>query len=200
MTDVAVATEDELSEAVCRKLLGEVGLNPFLELRKGGNGYLRSRVEAFCRMAQSYPVVVLTDQDRIPCAPSLVRDWLRNQIVPPNLLLRVAVREVEAWLLADAEGVREFFGVTVATHGIEEAPDPKQLLLETMRASMRAVRNSLVEIRRGHAYCGVGYNNELLSYVNNAWSPGRAACVSESLARMRLRLSELAQRVQGRQD
>jgi len=195
MTDVAVATEDELSEILCRKLLGEVGLNPFLKLRKGGNGYLRSRMESFCQMAQSYPVIILTDQDRADCAPRLCADWLRNLIVPENLLLRVAVREVEAWLLADGQAIQKFFDVDVRSADFESVDDPKQLLLETMRRSTRAVRNYLVEVRKGQAYCGVGYSNELIAFVNEAWDSERASQLSNSLRKTRKRLSELAQRL-----
>jgi hypothetical protein len=195
MTDVAIATEDELSEAVCTRLLDEVGLRPYLQLRKGGSGYLRSRISAFCEMAQSYPVVVMTDLDQMVCAPRLVSDWLRNNIVPQNLLLRVAVREVETWLLADRPAMRAYFGVEVRAEYLEDVGDPKQLLLETMRRSQRAIRSSLVEIRRGQACCGVGYNNELGAFVRDTWSPERASQYSDSLSRMRERVSELAARM-----
>lgn len=195
MTDVAIATEDELSEALCQKLVSEVGLRSFLQLRRGGNGYLRSRMDAFCKMAQNYPVIVLTDQDKTPCASHLISDWLKNKIVPENLLLRVAVREVEAWLLADDAAIRDHFGVNVRAPNIESIDDPKQFLLEAMRKSTRAIRNSLVDVRRGKAACGVGYNNELVNFVDEAWDPTRASLNSDSLARMRRRLFELAQRL-----
>ncbi|MCC5062667.1 DUF4276 family protein [Xanthomonas campestris] len=196
MTDVAIATEDELSEIICRKLLGEVGIKPFLELRRGGSGYLRGRIPSFCQMAQNYPVIVLTDLDLVVCAPRLVADWLRNQIVPQNFLLRVAVREVESWLLADGSALSSYFGVEMRVDSVENISDPKQFLLEKLRRSQRAIRTSVVNVRRGQAYCGVGYNNELAGFVREAWSPERASQHSDSLSRMRRRISEMTSREQ----
>jgi hypothetical protein len=94
---IALATEDELSEAVGIRLIREVGLP--LEvgrlLRKGGFGYLHSRLQSFCQLAQHEPVLLITDLDRRPCAAHLIMEWLGRIPRPHRLLLRVAVREIE---------------------------------------------------------------------------------------------------------
>jgi hypothetical protein len=100
MTPVALATEDELSEAVGVKLLSEhpvlTETSPML-LRKNGFGYLRSRMDSWRQMANRQIVVVLTDLDRLACPLLLLEDWLgADRQHPENLLLRIAEREDEA--------------------------------------------------------------------------------------------------------
>ena len=60
----------------------------------------------FCEIARYQPVLVITDLDRVACAATLIRGWTANDTLPVTLLLRVAVREVEAWLLADHDAMR----------------------------------------------------------------------------------------------
>ena len=57
MASVALATEDELSEAVGQRLLAAAQrpLNTNLLLRRGGSGYLRSRVRNWYTLAKSQP-------------------------------------------------------------------------------------------------------------------------------------------------
>ena len=95
-----LAVEDPLSEAVLRELLCQSG-RPFAIGRcyqRGGFGYLRKTIQGFNNAAKGIPFAVLTDLDRYPCPMALIADWLR---VPrhSNLLFRVAVHEVEAWIL-----------------------------------------------------------------------------------------------------
>ena len=99
---VNLATEDELSEAVLRRLLDHADRGYAIGTAYGrrGFGYLRRTITGWNRAAQFVPFIVLTDLDRRPCPTELIEDWLR-EARHPNLLLRVAVREVEAWLLAD---------------------------------------------------------------------------------------------------
>lgn len=114
MTPVALATEDELSEAVGVKLLSEhpiLAEAPRMLLRKGGFGYLRSRMDSWRQMAGRQIVIVLTELDRLACPLVLLDDWMGvGRQVPRNLLLRIAEREVESWLLADHEALGKLFG------------------------------------------------------------------------------------------
>ena len=108
MRQIALATEDALSEAVGEKLIAEVKppLEVGLRLRRDGFGYLKTRMRKFCEIARHQPVLVITDLDRVACAATLVRRWTANDTPPATLLLRVAVHEVEAWLLADHDAMR----------------------------------------------------------------------------------------------
>lgn len=110
MTYVALATEDQLSEAVGQRLLASAELNVTLLFRRNGNGYPKSRMRQWCEVANHQPLFLLTDMDKATCAGELVRKWLRRHKPPRDLIFRVAVREVEAWLLADHDGMRELLG------------------------------------------------------------------------------------------
>src|SRR5690349_4586801 len=105
---VNLATEDELSEVVLRKILAH--LNRYAVgncYRRGGFGYLQRTISGWNRAARGIPVIVLTDLDQCACPPNLLNNWL-NAPCHPNLLFRVAVREVEAWLLADPVHLSQF--------------------------------------------------------------------------------------------
>jgi hypothetical protein len=105
---VNLATEDELSEVVLLRILARlkryaVG-TPY---RRGGYGYLKKTIHGWNRAARCVPFIVLTDLDNCECPSRLIEDWLDSPR-HPNLLFRVAVREVEAWLLADRVNFSRF--------------------------------------------------------------------------------------------
>lgn len=200
MTPVALATEDELSEAVGVKLLSEHPVltvtSPML-LRKNGFGYLRSRMDSWRQMANRQIVVILTDLDRLACPLILLDDWLgADRQHPKNLLLRIAEREVESWLLADHEALRKLMGSKgrFPIHP-DTLPDPKQHLLGLAQKASRAVREDLLAQQGAVARQGIGYNHRLIDWVQTEWSPERAAARSPSLMRARNAIRETAHRV-----
>lgn len=197
MTSVALATEDELSEAVGRRLLTEAHhLQVGLLLRKGGSGYLRSRVTSWCALARQQPVLLLTDLDRSDCPRSLLQDWLGELHHPEDFIFRIAVREVEAWLLADHEAMQRLLGKKWQLPSNPDAlPDPKQQLLQLAKRAKRDVRRDLVADRGAIAAQGIAYNARLCEFVSNDWDPQRASTRSESLRRARRRIDELSARL-----
>ena len=94
------AVEGDLDEVVLRRLMAEAGLPVGSIYGKTGKDHLRKRIQDYNNAARFGPWIVLVDLDRdADCAVSLYRNWLLEP--SPNLLFRVAVRAVEAWLLAD---------------------------------------------------------------------------------------------------
>lgn len=199
LTHIALATEDALSEAIGLRLLAELpaAATPNLLLRKDGSGYLRSRMESWRQLAQRQVVVILTDLDQIACPIALQNEWLGNRPAPADLMLRIAVREVESWVLADHYAMRKLIG---AKGTLPPAPDnlsdPKQHLLKLARSASRKVRDDLVKETNAVASQGSGYNNRLTAWVRSEWCPERASQRSPSLQRTRNRLNELALRLQ----
>lgn len=194
---IALATEDVLSETIGQRLLGElppVFLPPLL-LRRDGAGYLRSGMHKWRQLAQRHAVVVLTDLDDVACPLALLDDWYGAGTRPLDLLLRIAVREAEAWLLADHEAMRQLLGANVVLPPDPDLlPDPKQHLLQLARRARRNVRLDLVRESGAVSSQGIGYNARLTDLVTGTWSPERAAERSPSLGRTRKRLAQLAQR------
>lgn len=197
MQTVALATEDELSEAVGVRLLAEHGekLEVGLLLRRGGNGYLRSRLANFCQMARLNPMLMITDLDRWTCPAVLCAEWLGRTVRPEKLLLRVAVREIEAWLLADHEAMGALLGHTIALRlpTLPEAiQNPKEFLLGLAARAPRDVRADLCAEAGAVARQGLGYNARLSTFVREIWNPERASSRSDSLRRARERIRQLA--------
>jgi hypothetical protein len=203
MSLVAMGTEDELSEAMGMRLLRDAGydLQPSPLLRRNGFGYLRSKMDSWCEMATRKSVVLLTDLDTAVCPMALRKDWMGTRKVPENLILRIAVHEIEAWVLADHEALRTLIGNRgTLPPNPDLLPDPKQHLLRLIaKHARRSLREELVAEKGAIASQGIGYNAHFGEWVRSVWSPERAALRSNSLQRARLRLGELIHRLKQHQ-
>lgn len=184
---VYIATEDELSEVVLTRLL--VFTNRAYSIgtafRRGGYGYLKRTIEGWNRAAASRPMMILTDLDKAPCASKLISDWL-EQPVHPNLVIRIAVREVESWLLADSRGLATYLRVNarlIPEHP-DELPDPKAILIGLAEKSRsNEIKSRLVPKRNSTAKQGPDYNSCLAGFVTNSWNIESAVERSPSLRR-----------------
>ena len=200
MNRIHVATEDELSEAVGARLIKELGPNfgVSLQFRRGGFGYLRSKLASFCEIAKREAILLITDLDTGECASKLADDWFGTRQCPELLLFRVAVREVESWLLADHEAMKELLkkGAGKLPRQPDALVDPKSTLLQLAKKAPRDVRKDLLAERGAFAAQGLGYNKRLCFVVRESWNPERAALRSESLQRARMRLRALAGKIE----
>lgn len=184
---ICLAVEDLLSEAVLRAILDQSG-RPFdVHVCHGrrGFGYLKKNIKGFNQASQGVPFFVLADLDRYPCAPALIADWLRAP-KQPNLLFRIAVREIESWVLADREGVAALLGVrgAIIPDKPDDLPDPKQSLINLVRGCQRRELRSAIVPRPGStAQQGPDYNGPLVKFVRNHWNLARAVKRSPSLER-----------------
>lgn len=205
MIGVYVATEDPLSEAVVDRLVQEEnqGMRIAVRVGKKGNSYLRSKILSFNEIARSFPVLLFTDLDRIDCPMSLIEDWCGRIVLQEMLLFRIAVREVEAWLLADRDGFAEFSGVPVQRIPLqpELLSEPKEVLINLIRrySKKRVIKADLLPDKSSTAKVGLAYNQALCGFVQGAWSPERAAQSASSLNRARRRLHDLNLRLKSRQ-
>lgn len=196
---IYLAIEDELSEWVARRTLAmhsqrfEVG--PVYG--RTGFGYLKRQAGAFNNAAKGCPFLLLTDLDRYACPPELIAEWL---VTPKHnhFLLRVAVREVESWLLGDASGLKDFLGLrsplVIATP--EMLLDPKQTLLKAaMTCPNRLLRDSIVwcDKKNGRLAQGPDYNGTLARFVNSRWDVDTARRTCPSLERFFGALTRLAE-------
>jgi hypothetical protein len=145
-------------------------------------------------MAKACPVLLLTDLDQWACAPDLLRDWFAHP-KHPDFLLRIAVREVEAWVLAADHAFEKFLGLRrpCRIDFPERLRDPKiELLKLAMQSPRRDIRDALVRSESsGNLKQGPAYNSTLASFVVSHWSPVVAASKCSSLERMLRALSAL---------
>lgn len=196
MTDIYIATEDALSETVVDRLINDEnhGINVSVRMRRNGKEYLHEKFPDLLNLAQNIPVILLVDQDTIECPATLISSWKKSKHIPDKMLFRVAVREIETWLLADRKGFANFSRAPLSK--IPENPesllDPKNTLINLIRRySFKEVKADILPNAKSTAKQGLRYNERLISFVHDSWSPERASKNSDSLNRMRLRIHNL---------
>jgi hypothetical protein len=182
---VTLVYEDELSGACMNKLLGLFGCKyvVYASYNKGGNGYIKKNINAFINASKANPYIVLTDLDKYRCPIDLKSDWIKTPI-NTNFIFRVAVKEIESWLLSDKEGFAEYFGVSKKYLPIdaEQEEKPKRALIEIVRRSARkAYREDVVPCE--NARVGPNYNGRLSDFVLSCWNINRAINNNNSLLR-----------------
>src|SRR5271166_4667562 len=99
---ISLAFEDALTELLALKILRSIPTDYATQTvyNRGGYGYLKRTINGFNNAAKGTPFLVATDLDNYECPPALIADWLRHP-KHHNLLICIAVREAEAWVLAD---------------------------------------------------------------------------------------------------
>ncbi|RLF63060.1 MAG: hypothetical protein DRN33_04790, partial [Thermoplasmata archaeon] len=108
---INAAVEGIVDEAVVKRMIDFVGGTPGRVFGKEGKPLLRKKIEGYNNAARRSPWVVLVDLDHDEeCAPLLRNEWLPQPA--SKMCFRIAVREVEAWLLADRKGIASFLGVS----------------------------------------------------------------------------------------
>jgi len=194
---ISAAVEGNVDEAVFFRLMRHVGAVAGSVYGKRGKAFLRNSVGGYNHAARHFPWFVLVDLNHEEdCGPLLRRAWLPD--VGCLMCFRVAVREVEAWLLADREQMAGFLRVArsrVPTRP-ENLEDPKSALIALARRSRsRAIREDLVPTPGGGRRVGPAYNSQLSQFVAGFWRPEIAADHAESLSRTLDGLTALLDRI-----
>lgn len=197
---ISAAVEGSVDESVVRRICRHCGSTVGTVYGRRGKNYIIERLQGFNNAARFAPWFVLIDlDDDADCAPVLL-----SSLCSPSekMCLRVAVREVEAWLLADRERISEFLGISVdlVSANPDEIADPKQYLINLARRSRRKdVRLDLVPEPGTEQTEGPAYSSRLITFVRDTslgWRPDTAAERSPSLRRCILAVQELV-RVSG---
>ena len=191
---VILAAEDILSETVATKILVNMGFEIVRKPQKPrnshlkGNSYLKKRAPEFNRSATGpYYFFILTDLDSPKiCPPELIQSWV-NGPLNPRFFLRVAVMEVESWVMADQSAFAEFLRVPKqeVPARTDEIPDPKASVLSLAEKSKSAELRKDLLPKNGNKTSKIGprYNPRLCQFVQDYWDMNRAVSVSPSLKR-----------------
>lgn len=190
-----IVVEDVLSGAVMQRILASAGYvgNATYRITRG-NGKIKTSIDKFKAASRIIPHIVLTDLDRFPCPPALLNAWNIVEL-PPSMLLRIAVHEVESWLLADRQGIASFLGTAAEKIPFfpERLIDPKQALFSVVRKSRkRRLIEEIVPLPGAHI--GPLYNEHLGDFVLRHWDLEAAIENAPSLARNISRISNFLQR------
>lgn len=185
MIHINIVAEDPLSEVMMRTILQRSG-RQFLVMAcygKKGAGYIKKQLIAFNMAAKVSPFFVLTDLDDEECAPMLLKNLLKFDR-HPNLIFRIAIREVESWILADQENLSKFLGVgrEKIPADVEGIPDPKQVIVNLAnRSRSRIIRESIAPAHSSYAQVGPDYNGQLGFFIQKYWDIKSAMVRSKSL-------------------
>jgi len=180
-----IAVEGDLDEVVLKKVLTSLGIKIERIYGKEGKNKLRENVGRYNQAAHHGKWVILVDLNNdAECAPPFVLSWLQNR--NRNLQLRVAVRAVEAWLLADRSEMARFLAIPenhVPLHP-ENEENPKMTLINLARRSKsKIIREEIVPREKSTARQGPAYTARLIEFAEKYWGPERAAYAAPSLKR-----------------
>jgi hypothetical protein len=190
---ITLVTEDLLSAHVARTLLDLASPSYAVERElpgrgrprfASGSGQIEQRIGGFNRAAERAPFLVILDLDDRHCAPDY-----RTALLPEGssryMLLRIAVREIESWLLADHVAMSEYLDIScdVVPRTPDELPDARDALFSVVRRSRRRTLKSDILPIDPTARIGPDYNGAMMRLVNDHWSRDRAAERSPSLRR-----------------
>lgn len=174
--------------------VGRVG-HPVI-VKRGYSALDRDLRNRWNSSSNTRPMLVLRDFDPHPddtsCPPLAVAALTGGRLLAPRLAVRLAVEELEAWALADAEALKSFFHLQAPPPPYpDDLADPKQELINRCRRSRSSeIRNGMVPRQGGQRSVGPEYEAMLIRY-GECWSPTRAAKRSPSLARTLVRLEQL---------
>ncbi len=175
--EVNYLVEGTTDAAVARTLIQVGGAIPGIERVMRGKARLLRDLPKYNAAAQHYPWLAIRDLDHdAPCAPTLRQDNLPN--VADLMCFRIAVREAEAWLMADREKFAEVLGVSLSSipYQPETLADPKLTIVNLARRSRRRdVRVGLIPEEGAGISIGPEYAAWMIDFAHNHWDPKRAS-------------------------
>jgi hypothetical protein len=193
---ITAAVEGLVDEALLRRLCTAGGATVAQVYGRYGKSYILKRLSGYNYSARFRHWVVLLDlDDDAQCAPDAVLRWLPE---PARLMrLRVAVKEAEAWLLADAERMSRFLGLPLGEMPTspEDLEAPKRFVVELARRSRRrAIREDMVPLLGSGQAVGPAYTSRMIEFirdVDSGWRPSVAAEHCSSLRKCIAAISHL---------
>jgi hypothetical protein len=185
LSPIYLATEGLDDEAVARKICSVLSISVAYSYPAGGKSKLDPKIKAHNKAAAISPWFVLRDLDGdAACPAGLLQELVTNPA--DQLLLRIPVRAIESWLLADAGSAASFLKIasTLVPRDPDALGNPKQELVNLARRSRsRSIRASMVPPEGFSVPIGPEYTARLIEYARLHWDPLRAAERSESLRR-----------------
>jgi hypothetical protein len=195
MNSLVLVGEDELCCALGERLIEQTLPGWTLAVKPiptRGVTRLKSSLHRYVQQAMHmWPVLCIADTDGA-CPVSLIQEWLPHA-VPQRFLLRLAVTESEAWVMADRSAFANALGVSVASvpRDPEALSDAKREVLRlAARSSKRRVKEDMLSVQDINKP-GTGYNKYLCAFVRQEWRAAVAREESQSLNRAILALQQL---------
>ena len=183
-----VVTEGQLEIPVVQKVFDVLGIEHdetrFVP-KGGGNAFWSDAVKYNKAARYAGPVLGIADLEQSPCPGGLIVQYLPHGR-HPSFVLRIAVRMLEAWLLADRQAISSFLRVPAGRipNDPDKLPHAKQYLVNLARQSRkRQIVEDIVPPQGSEGVVGRGYAPQMSNFIRTAWRPTIASANSNSLRR-----------------
>lgn len=184
-TPINLLVEGLTDEVVAKRLLTHVGLVPGKPFGKKGKADLLPRLPKYNQDARHRVWFAMIDLDNdAVCASQAIARWLPAK--EEGMVLRVAVRAIEAWIMADVEEIATFLQVSpsIFPDNPDAEANPKEKLVNIARRSTsNSVRNEFVPRQGSGAHVGPRYATLINEFTEKYWHPEEAMLRSDSLRR-----------------
>ncbi|MET4167396.1 hypothetical protein ABID74_003323 [Gordonia terrae] len=182
---------------MARALVREAGGQVAKVIVKRGKANLDPLIKNYNRAATRAPYLVLRDSDT-KCPMELHKTLTRDiESLSALFQLRVVHPMTEAWLLADADGFAQYFGVVKSNipSDPEALKHPKATLLSLCSSSKK--KDIREEVVRNDGKAGPLYVDHVNEFALLHWNVSAASSRSDSLLRAYNRVRELNARALG---
>jgi hypothetical protein len=190
---VSGAVEGVVDEAVVRVLLKHAGRITGAIYVQNGKPRLLAKLAGFNAAARFQPWLVLFDLNGdADCAPGFLGELAYQPA--RYMILRIAVRQIEAWLMADRERLARYLRISrdLIPRDPESELDPKQTMVNLARRSRdRHIRGDMVPTAQSGRKTGPNYAGRLIEFTTLEWRPAAASECADSLNRCIQRLNEV---------
>ena len=190
--------EDEPSQAILAKIIeyaNSQSSNRFT-LHTGdpiithGFGNLQKKTQSFLPAAtkgEGIRSIFLTDLDQKNSVQQIANEWFNIAclaLLPEKFIFRIAVHEIESWIIADNNGIANFLNVSPVnfTTSPDDLDDPKQFLFNVIGSKCRSkkFKDMLPQKRQS---VGIEYNPQIVQFIKENWDIQAAMTNSPSLKR-----------------
>jgi hypothetical protein len=184
---IPALVEGHLEERLLAVLWHQLGKQDRqLTVRNAGGSPIWNHAKRYNEAGKHQLVLGLGDLEQASCASAALGALGRP--LSAHFKLRLAVRMIESWVMADRETFAAYLGVRVAQ--VPRQPDllphPKRAVVDLARQSRkRSVREAMVPA--GAGLVGAEYMPFMASYVESRWQVERARINSPSLERACMR-------------
>ncbi len=199
LVEIDFGGEGRTDAEAARKMILAAGALPgrdfTLRSQPRGREALDRALAGYNAGARFTPILVLRDLDNLPCAAEAVAARLPQR--HGHCFLRIAVRSLDAWLMADRDAIANFAKVRAALvpDFPETLPRPKDVLMSILRQSKNRPMRRALGIDDGT----VGWQMIgawSAEFIRDHWDPERAARIgrapSLTKAMHRLRMAATA--------
>lgn len=189
---IPALVEGHLEDRAVRVIWRELGRAEELIVRNAGGGHqFWIHARRYNEAGKRQTVLGLADLEQAQCAASALA--VLGHVRSEGFKLRLAVRMLESWLMADREAFAGALGVPIRS--VPGNPDllthPKKTVIDLARHSRKnVVRAGLVP--SGSGIVGSEYVPFMAGFIGKSWSPTRARVNSPSLERACLRWSQIS--------